>query len=929
MKLNKLNVGQFGKLKDREIELKDKLNIVYGPNEAGKSTLQTFIKSMFYGLSSKKKVDLKERHRVKPWNGDYPRGSLEFEDDQGNPIHIQRKFGLTPKADESVVYHGINGKKIHDVDQYEPGVDLFGVSEEGFERTLLINQLDSSIDSGSGEIELKLSNLHQTGDEGTSYRDAKTILIEGKKKITNDRSRVNRALLESSLDRLRELNEERNLLEQKQEENIEDEIELKVKRKQKTLIMSQIETKSKLKDQLKKYAVYKDYEILKAYEREIFEIKEELKRIESILSSNGQGVDDQFIAHLSKLYTELTQLEKIVEDLEEEKQEVEKRLNGNREAIERYESFDEFDSAIEEMLLDYKNRINYLSEKLQQVQVLKLQVQHFEEQIEEKNKALGDLVAFEKANQAIEEAIYAKKAQLEKLQQQQKDTGREEHLRFKRDLKQKSLKIRRIIFLVGVLSKVLSIILGTIVHPLIFLMLLITTTMSVFSLIGIIKVKRDITLLNNQLKECRKTSEQRDIEYKRMEKELKDIYDSFKVESIEDFHLKRNQYHQMMLVIHSLKVSLDHKKQELSAYDEEALTIELDVKKNFINHVLEKSNCASLEEFKTSLLQYKQLVTQRVAIEETYKGTIEKLEKQQTNVNDARLAILNELDFMSLSIQDIKELPGLILNLSEQLKMKRELLNQLAMKESLYKSKLNHREIELMESEIKDFHVEGIEANVDLERLESEIIVLNKQLKELEEIIRTIELRMEKRFFNMRPLTDVKEEVFDCEVRIAELYQQADTIDVTLEVLEDSFDDLQRSFGPELNQCVSKVLSYVTQGKYSEVIISEDFEIKIKDPELDELKEISYFSNGTLDLIYFCLRVALIELFYKEKQGVPLLLDDSFVQYDDERMKWALDYLLNHTENIQIILFTCHKREMEYLKFDERVNIIELEESVA
>ena len=54
MKINNLKINGFGKLKDKEIKLEDGINIVYGENEAGKSSLLKFITSMFYGASKNK-----------------------------------------------------------------------------------------------------------------------------------------------------------------------------------------------------------------------------------------------------------------------------------------------------------------------------------------------------------------------------------------------------------------------------------------------------------------------------------------------------------------------------------------------------------------------------------------------------------------------------------------------------------------------------------------------------------------------------------------------------------------------------------------------------------------------------------------------------------------------------------------------------------
>ena len=50
MKIRELGLKHFGKFSDRTIQIEDGINILYGENESGKSTLHTFIKSMFFGM---------------------------------------------------------------------------------------------------------------------------------------------------------------------------------------------------------------------------------------------------------------------------------------------------------------------------------------------------------------------------------------------------------------------------------------------------------------------------------------------------------------------------------------------------------------------------------------------------------------------------------------------------------------------------------------------------------------------------------------------------------------------------------------------------------------------------------------------------------------------------------------------------------------
>ena len=68
--------------------------------------------------------------------------------------------------------------------------------------------------------------------------------------------------------------------------------------------------------------------------------------------------------------------------------------------------------------------------------------------------------------------------------------------------------------------------------------------------------------------------------------------------------------------------------------------------------------------------------------------------------------------------------------------------------------------------------------------------------------------------------------------------------------------------------------------------------------------------RGTMEQIYFALRMAAGELFCEE-ESFPVILDDVFGMYDEDRLAAVLRWM--HKEQKQIIISTCHKREMEIL----------------
>ena len=85
MIINKLKINGFGKLENKEIELNDKINIIKGDNESGKSTLLKFISSSLYGISRNKNgKDISDYDKYIPWNADEFSGKITYHVDNGD-----------------------------------------------------------------------------------------------------------------------------------------------------------------------------------------------------------------------------------------------------------------------------------------------------------------------------------------------------------------------------------------------------------------------------------------------------------------------------------------------------------------------------------------------------------------------------------------------------------------------------------------------------------------------------------------------------------------------------------------------------------------------------------------------------------------------------------------------------------------------------
>ena len=173
MKINNLKINSYGKLKDKEINFKNGINLVYGPNEAGKSTLIKFIINSFYGISKNKKgKEISDFDKYKPWQGEEFSGKVEYELDDNSKYEIYRDFS---KKNPKIFNESMEDiSKEFNIDKNR-GNEFFyeqtKIDEDLFLSTLAINQNEVKLeDQSQNFLVQKIANLAQTGDDNTSFK---------------------------------------------------------------------------------------------------------------------------------------------------------------------------------------------------------------------------------------------------------------------------------------------------------------------------------------------------------------------------------------------------------------------------------------------------------------------------------------------------------------------------------------------------------------------------------------------------------------------------------------------------------------------------------------------------------------------------------------------------------------------------------------
>ncbi|MCX7714466.1 MAG: AAA family ATPase [Clostridia bacterium] len=174
--IKKIYIEAFGGIKNKEIVFSEGLNIIYGENEAGKTTIQAFIKAMLYGMDSSRRADIRTnpRKRFMPCDGDVMSGSMQI-----SHYMITRRFGKTPKGDRCSVIDIHTGEA---AETENIGEMLLGIGSQTFSNTLAMESYSAQILSDD-EIMTKLANLRQSAQEDVSYEKAREILKSEQKKL--------------------------------------------------------------------------------------------------------------------------------------------------------------------------------------------------------------------------------------------------------------------------------------------------------------------------------------------------------------------------------------------------------------------------------------------------------------------------------------------------------------------------------------------------------------------------------------------------------------------------------------------------------------------------------------------------------------------------------------------------------------------------
>lgn len=885
MIIKSVNINSFGGIKNKKINFSKGLNIVYGENEAGKSTIQSFIKIWLYGFSSYKGKDYKLNERIKytPNDGDNISGELNVIHEDKEYI-IRRTFGRTKKEDTSIIINSITGEEVQYINKEEPGKYFFNINRSTFINTVFIGQLGVSVKKDKEEEILdKLSNSIGSEEGQVSVEVAFSKLDKYKKSISNIRK-------SGALDVLK--NKYGDLLSERYEayklsnHNIENEENLIKLNEEKLNINKEISNLEIYKKYLKKIKIKKEYQEITEYFKKKEKLRNEQFSINKDLTFNDEVINNIFIENVKEDYSMYLNLLDIVNDEEERICVKEERLIELKVPLREYYYINNLPKDILSKLEGLKIKNEMLTEKYQINESIKNEIEFLNIKKKEAENLIGSAIEIKNFKEDLESLLLIYEEELKKL---------------KSIMEEESDKPQNNIFLISlVVIFFISIILGIFIDNSNFKVLLYTISLGILIFIGF------NFYINKKGSNKEKTSFLLEGNIEKIEIKLNEYCSKLQVNNYSELVNKLSIYKNYLELEEKINRKINEKLSQRSILNLDSAMDERGNIKEEINNYLRIASVDSIDKLIKEIYKYKEDFKEVNNLEielNNLKSSLNRTKEQLLMREEKLKRSLESIGFKNINISEIDEI---IKEIEEKIKKRDEVSKSLASVEEAYSALTKGKDINKIKEELGD--VININFNYSYENedeIDEVIKEKNIRLVDVEKKLKDIENEIKNRFIGKRTIPVIEEEIKEVESNIEKYETQLKASYVVSEVLTEVYDEIRSSFGPILNSNVITSFKEFTDGKYNEVMVSDNYEMKVKDDKSIMAAEV--LSNGANDQLYLSLRLAFVEMIFKNKD-IPICLDDTFIQYDDKRLERTIKYLIKERFE-QYIIFTCQKRE--------------------
>lgn len=883
MKLIEAHIENFGKLSGENFKFNSHLNEFYKENGWGKSTLAAFIKVMLFGFENERARDelSNERKRYKPWQGGVYGGSLEIQVKDKNYI-ISRTFGAKDKEDEFVL-RDASTLLLSDDFTKNIGEELFEIDLAAFSRTIFISQNDIYTEA-TGNINAKIGNLTDNTDDINNFEAVDKKLTD----LLNSMSPTRKTGSISKL--IDELNDLR--VEVKKASTLDEAIDkyVKAKEEEKNKYFALKEKQQKLIEKKKEVSKYKDLKnIQKEYEG-LLETVTNLKN--KLLAIKGQlpqkEIDSKVVEEALKNIDELKKWQSYKE-----------AYNISEDKLSEYKTLDDIftDRPIEQEI--FEDKISK-AEELIQLEKNAEATKVTEEELEEYKKLKESLGENKVDEHTIELKVsnWTKKNEIKSAIKIKELNYQTQKASIDKELEAATRTAKK--NYVPLILGFISLIAGFALLP-----------VNVYFTIGLVAVALgsigSFVAINNKNKSKAEALRKNYEDSYRLLEEMKeeiDLDNSF----IEKNEREMNAFLKLFNIAYvedevinqlfNIKHSVSRYKQLLKKVenvDKSAVTT-IDKYKSELTELIREFEpdfkAVDSYKYRQTLIELKNKYTLYIE----YKEQLEKYNKCVEEGN--RLQDSVDSFFKEYEIEKAEDITKQLLDLKINVRSYQDIfveydqakqnLSKFVEKNNITDDIINLK-VEEKEENLLDLDKEAEEIIREIEVVNSTITNYNNSLNELRE---------------KRDIISEKEECLEqLEQSVAADKKKYKLIKKTKELLEASKNSLTARYMKPILDSFKKYYNIISEDITDKFSI--DAKINITANEGGIPRRIDLLSEGTKDLVYICMRLALVDAMYTEEKPF-ILFDDPFVNFDDEKVAGSLKLLQEVSKEYQIIYFTCH-----------------------
>lgn len=135
-----------------------------------------------------------------------------------------------------------------------------------------------------------------------------------------------------------------------------------------------------------------------------------------------------------------------------------------------------------------------------------------------------------------------------------------------------------------------------------------------------------------------------------------------------------------------------------------------------------------------------------------------------------------------------------------------------------------------------------------------------------------------------------------------------------LVLLEAAKQKYEKTRQPGVIRSAENLFTQITGGNYRRIIKPIDQDEVLIENDRHERKGVLEMSRGTREQLYLAMRFGLIDEYETRSEPLPAVMDDVFVNFDDERDERIIEILNKFSKQRQVLVLTCHRRSLEAYK---------------